>query len=196
MSWAEYTIIRTEIYYSANMPTIPWKMFTILATYIRRASTVTKQGWLALCRKFCFVIKLLLCFYEKSGRLAHLPRSRSLKSPGPAQLGNKQLDKLLKKIFSNIIKVNIWSFVLNCGKGWKDGERMGNKHVQKHSEQEILLDWIVKASLHKMAVLSVTEKRLKNWLINTQFIIKRLNFPNHFVFVQLLIESDAFDIAL
>ena len=31
---------------------------------------------------------------------------------------------------------------------------MGNKHVQKTSEQEILLDWIVKASLHSLAVLS------------------------------------------
>ena len=51
--------------------------------------------------------------------------------------------------------MNIWSFILlNCGKGWKDGERMGNKHVQKTSEQEILLDWIVKASLHSLAVLS------------------------------------------
>ena len=48
----------------------------------------------------------------------------------------------------------MWSFILNCGKGSKDGERMGNKHVQKTSEQEILLDWIVKASLHSLAVLS------------------------------------------
>ena len=50
--------------------------------------------------------------------------------------------------------MNIWSFVLNCGKAWKDGERMGNKHVQKTSDQEILLDWIVKANLRSMAVSS------------------------------------------
>ena len=33
-------------------------------------------------------------------------------------------------------------------------------------------------------------------LINDQYIIKRLNFQNHIVFAQLLIESDAIDIAM
>ena len=44
----------------------------------------------------------------------------------------------------------------------------------------------------------VTEKRLKNWLANDQYIIKRLNFPNQFVFAQLLLlaQSDAIDIAI